>query len=597
MRSILLYIFAAIFLSSTTLRARFMPDVPVFNMDGDVDEARLIVRGFLDEEGNIQVQEIYKGEHPTNVLTVADGEKTYQWLSAPNKNDPIQSTNKIEVVAFLSGQTKDRYQLLSGYAGIVELKGTNVYLCGYDYPHEGFFRERLIDCQTLIRDEHFTRESFLSALIEQVTLCNRRDMLLTMPRSAERARKLISFFLEHHDKNNRMQIAAWLRPINPDEQKEILREIDDTEDIGTRCFLIGLAGDIPLSKDAFESLAPLIDLQTPRQVRRAAMIAATCIDAHEAAKHVLPLLHTSEPDLDEALMCLETPPTDIPPDVNTVDALLALSKEIKKQDAAGAPPISHEAQQALAQQLAEYVHPKLISFYFNWPLNRKPRCPDYVTSYLQAMLGVSWTSEQLEMWWKQQRKYIEADFNVGKSRDQARWFDAYQSADVVAKRFLVRFWMFTTPTNQLALVKAATEEKTATTAKAVISGLWNGGQLSNAAKKAMFENFLKVNFFVHTNLDGIKNYHGFYITGTTYFVFNTWINFRYSYAVDGKQVVKSSYQDGIELDKIIGDFYLGGAQGLYPGRIATALLELHQVDHYGNELWHAQWDLGPLRLP
>jgi hypothetical protein len=419
-----------------------------------------------------------------------------------------------------------------------------------------------------------------------------------MPRSAERAQKLISFLLEHGGNYHRWRITESLRPINSNEQKEILKEIASTDDISTKCFLVDLSGDIPLSKNAFDSIAPLVDVQNPRQLRRAAMWAISRINPPEATERLLPLIHITEPELDEALVSLGTPPTDVPPDLKVVDTLLSLSKEMQKQDTEGAPPISPEAQRALRQQLAQFVHPKLIAFYFNWPLNRKPRSPDYVTSYLQAMLGVQWPSDQLEAWWKQQRKIIETVYDLQKNRDQQKWFAAYQDADDVSKHFLVRLWIFTPATNQLALVKAATEKKTSGAAKSTITELWNSNHLSNEGKKAMFENFIKVDFVNETNFFGWKNHPDFYIYGTTLFPFNTWINYRHTIAVDGKEIWKSSFQDGIELEPRIGRFSLGSLSGPIIGRVATATLEIHQLDHYpdGKELWHAQWNLGPIKL-
>lgn len=598
-----LCISAAILLASATLCEGFSGGLyPVFEMERCVGDAKLVVRGLLDEKGNIQAQETFKGEQPTNILAVADGAKIYQTFLASMKGAAATSPNAIEVVAFLGEQIakgvlqSGAWQPVSGYAGMACLENTNVYLFGFGRGFGGFDSFPQPNAH---RDEHFTRDSFLAAVKEQVKVCSERDALLAMPKSAERAQKLIAFLLEHGGGYDRWRISGALRPINPDEQKEILNEIAGTTDISTKCFLIGLAGDIPLSKDAFDTISPLIDARNPPQLRRAAMFAVARINPPKATERVLPLVHVTEPELDQALASLGTPPTDVPPDLNVVNALLLLSKEIRRQDAKGEPPISGEAQRALGQELAQYVHPKLIAFYFNWPLDRKPRSPDYVTSYLQAMLGVRWSSEQLEAWWKQQRKIIEAVYDLQKSHDRKRWFDAYQDADDVSKHFLVRLWIFTPATNQLALVKAATEQKTAVAAKTIITELWNN-HLSNEAKQAMFENFVKVDFVdeAKTFSSRFKNQHELVTTLKFDYPFNTCIYYRTPIALDGKIFEPTTSQNQICLEPKLKEYRIGSTGGYVPGKVATGTLEIFQRDHYpdGKELWHAQWQLGPVPL-
>ena len=576
-------------LISTVARAA----LPVFfEMDRCVGDAKLIVHGFLDEKGNIEMRQVLKGEQPLSALTLADGSKTYLWLSNSMKDASVTPSNTIEVVAFLGGQIEDVWQPVMGYVGVAGLVNTNVYLCSFGTDFRDEFRQ-----PTARRDKHFDRDSFLAAVTAEIKVSGQQDALLSLPRSAERVQKLVSFLLEHGGSYHRWRITESLRPIDSDEQKEILREIANTNDIATKCFLIGLAGDLPLSTDAFNSIAPLIEKENPRTVRRAAMWAISRINPPEATELILPLITTKESELDAALVALESP-NNSPLDSKATDVLLSLSKEVRRHDADHTHSISGEEQQALHQQLAQYVHPKLISFYFDWLLQERPASPDYVTSDIQAMLGVQWPRSELEAWWKQQRKIIEPVYNLQNSHDQKKWFAAYQGADEVSQHLLVRLWMFTSGTNQLALVKAATEGKTAAAAKATITELWKAEHLSNEGKKAMFKNFLKVDFVDETNLFGWKNHSEFHIYGAALFPFNTWINYRYTVAVDGKQVWKSSFQDGIELEPSIKQFELGSLSGPFLGQAASATLEIHQLDHYpdGKELWHAQWNLGPIKL-
>jgi hypothetical protein len=46
------------------------------------------------------------------------------------------------------------------------------------------------------------------------------------------------------------------------------------------------------------------------------------------------------------------------------------------------------------------------------------------------------------------------------------------------------------------------------------------------------------------------------------------------------------------------EYRLGVMDGYVPGQVATGTLEIFQLEHYpdGKELWHAQWDLGPVQL-
>src|ERR1039458_6706416 len=65
---------AAMLLASATLCEGFSGGLyPVFEMERCVGDAKLVVRGLLDENGNLQAQETLKGEPTTNQLSVVDG--------------------------------------------------------------------------------------------------------------------------------------------------------------------------------------------------------------------------------------------------------------------------------------------------------------------------------------------------------------------------------------------------------------------------------------------------------------------------------------------------------------------------------------------
>jgi hypothetical protein len=564
-------------------------------MDRCVGEATLIVRGILDEKGNLQVQEVFKGEQPTNVLGIANGAQTFHMLHADMKTGSNQPATNIEVVAFLGSVAKDGWQPVSSWAGIAGIEGTNVFLFS-DTPERQFlFQEE----PTARRDEHLDRDGFLAAVREQVKLSQQRAALQAMPRSAQRAQKLFEFLVAHPGNYNHQQIVQSLRPLSPEEDQEILKEIAAAADVAAKRNLLDLARELPLPNDAFDSIAPLLDAQNPPAIRRSAMLAISRINPPEATKRILPLLHKTEPELDMALQSLEGP-GEVSLDLQVIDALLTLSAEIRQLDASGLPSISDAAHQQLRQQLAQYAHPKLVSFYFSWLPYHPLQEPDFLDSDLQAMLGIPLSRDGLEVWWQHQAQYVAASYDLQESRDQKKWLDAYQRADASARRLLLQLWTFTSATNQLALVKAAADDKTADAAKSAIAVLWKDGRLSNEAKKAMFEKFVEVEF-ASTDMaepHGHTDQHELTIHLTFSYPFDTYVNYQYPVALDGKVFFPSAQGGGFQLDPQMKEHTLNPLGGHVPGLEATATLELFQLDHYpgGKDLWRAQWQLGPIKL-
>jgi hypothetical protein len=131
----------------------------------------------------------------------------------------------------------------------------------------------------------------------------------------------------------------------------------------------------------------------------------------------LPFLHKTEPELDIALQSLEGP-GEVSLDLQVVDALLSLSAEIRQLDASGLQLNSPDAHRALQSKLAQYPHPKLVSFYFSWLPYHTAQSPDYLIADLQAMLGVQWSPDQLQYWWQQQAQNVTASFNLQDPQDQ-----------------------------------------------------------------------------------------------------------------------------------------------------------------------------------
>jgi len=329
------------------------------------------------------------------------------------------------------------------------------------------------------------------------------------------------------------------------------------------------------------------------------MSAISCINPSKATKRILPLLHFAEPELFNALQSLGGPAGDSR-DLQVVDALLSLSAEIRQRDGSGVQPISDDAMRSLQGVLAQYAHPKLVLFYFSWLPYHPSQAPDFLTPALQTMLNVGWSRDQLESWWKQQSPIAGGLYNLQDSQDQKKWFDAYARADETARRLLLQWWTFTSGTNQLPLVKAATDQKTAEAAKSAIAALWKNNHLSNEAKKAMFETFVKVAF---TSKDlaepaGHTDQHQLTMVLSFSYPFDTYVSYRYPVALDGKIFDPSAGGGGFQLEPTMKEHTLNPLGGYVPGQEATATLELFQLDHYpdGKDLWRTQWHLGPIKL-
>lgn len=594
---------AAMFLASITLCQGFSGRLyPVFEMDGCVGNASLIVRGFLDEKGNLDSSEVFKGSPPAQQIAIAEGEKIYQGLLAGMKEASAISSNAIEVVAFLGAQTKDGWQPDLGYAGVAGLEGTNVFLFGYGKVQGVIFDDRVMPVGL---DKLYTRESFLSAIKEEVRLDEQLDALCALPHTAANAQRILAFLLEHNGWYHHRRIveslrpsAGWVQPINAEVQTEVLEEIANTVDVTNKCVLLGLAADLHLSKEAFTPIAPLIETNHPPEVRQAAIWTLFRIDPSETTALLLPLITLKEPALYAALNVLQS--EDSTMDLKIVDTLLSFSQELRQQEAKNPRPASFNDEETLRQQLVRHVHPTLISFYFDWLHQNKPASPAYVTSDLQAMLGVKWERNEFESWWKQNRRTINSTYNLQNEAGRRRWFSTYQKADEVTKHILVRLWMLTPKTNQVALVKAVTDEKTAVMAKTAITELWNAKHLSNAGIQAMFENFVKVDFIDldKTMTNRFKSQHQLTVVLTFNYPFNIFVNYRHPIAIDGKVFPPTTSLGGVGLEPKMKEYRLGVMDGYVPGQVATGTLEIFQLEHYpdGKELWHAQWDLGPVQL-
>jgi len=580
--------------------------LPAFDLDRCTGDARWIVRGRLDASGRVQAEEVFKGDLPANVLTLVDGPNLFSdfqtALGVPT-NSPAES---IEVVAFLEKQTtNDLWQPVSDYAGLVGLENTNVWLREFGrFPVMTDSVGRL----ALQLDAHFNRTSFLTAIREAINLGRQRDALLALPPSAARVQQLITFLRAHNESYPHARIVQAWRPLDPEENREILREMAAATDLDTRCFLVGLADELPLGDDAFEILAPWMDAQYPGALRRAAMEAGSRINPVATSQRLVPMLHTTEPELAAVLRSLRSSGTE-PQDGQIIGALLTLSGEVRDQALQGAHTLSNEEQSELQQALRAYAHPRLAAFYYHWLTNVPPptvNTPDPVAEDLRTLLlGISGSREQLADWWRHQGAALEEVYHLPADKDLGRWLAAYQAGDATARHLLLRWWMYGPGTNQVALVRAATADQTADTAKAALAGLWygerpmaNADHLSYEAKQALFENFLTFKFVdqVGNYAQPFKNRHDLAIIGTCNFPFDAFISFRASIIVDGRTFGGSL--SGVGLEPKMKEWRFGSLSGAVPGKSASATIDIFQLERYpdGKKLWQVHQDLGTILL-
>jgi len=572
----------------------------MFEIDGVVGDASLIAHGFLDEHGNLAASEVFKGTLPAQPITVATGGNIYQGLLAGMKESSGNSSNTVEVVAFLGAQQKDGWQPCWGSAAVAGLAGTNVFLAGAGGGK--IFNDWNIPVGL---DQHFNRESFFAAIREEVRLDEQLDALCALPHTAGNVQEILAFLMKHKGWHHQRRvqeslrpIASWQEPINADVQAEVLKEIADTVDVTNKWVLLKLSANLHLSGEAFDPIASLIGTNQPPEVRRAAMWTLYRIDQSRTTARLLPGINLAEPELYTALPLLQS--EDSATDLKIAEVLLSLSHELRQQAIKSPGPDSFNDEEALRQQLVRHVNPDLMTFYFDWLLQDQPASAAFVCQDLQAMLGVRWNADQLKTWWELNRKRIQTTFSLQSDAGRQQWFSAYQDGDEAAKHFLVRLWMLTPATNQVALVKMAMEKKTAKAATAVITELWNAKHLGNEAIQAMFENFMKVDF-VDLDKDRknrFKSQHRLQVNLTFNYPFNTCIYYRVPIAVDGNLLPYTGSLSQLCPDPQTKEYQIGAVGGYLPGQVATGTLEVYQREHYpdGKELWHAQWDLGSIPL-
>jgi hypothetical protein len=166
---------AALWLATVALSSAWVAQKgpQVFSSTGCFRNSALIVRGLLDSNGRLKVQEVFAGGQ-TNVLAIDEGGKIYQRLHASMSVGPKQTPDTIEVVAFLagsgcslqSGKTNAFWVPVAGCGGIAGLDRINVYLFHLGDGSKGF--EGGWPVSIVQRDEHFSRDSFLAWVKENI---------------------------------------------------------------------------------------------------------------------------------------------------------------------------------------------------------------------------------------------------------------------------------------------------------------------------------------------------------------------------------------------------------------------------------------------
>jgi len=188
------------------------------------------------------------------------------------------------------------------------------------------------------------------------------------------------------------------------------------------------------------------------------------------------MLHTAAPELATVLRSLRSCRAESQ-DGQIIAALLTLSGEIRDPAPQGAHTLSNEEQMELQQALRAYAHPQPAAFYYHWLTNGVPpraSPPDPVAEDLRTLLGIGGSRKELTDWWRRQGAALETVYHLPADEDLRRWLAAYQGADATARHLLLRWWMYVPGTNQVTLVRAATVEKTADTAKPALAELnWN----------------------------------------------------------------------------------------------------------------------------
>ena len=571
--------------------------IPGFDLATCTGEARLIVRGRLEKTGKLTVVEVYQGRFDKNKpLTLRNGAELYTHLNRVKKQD-----GTLEVVAFLREDAGRGWEPFRGEAGMVRLEQQEVYAL-----LEGDGLRGLRETPTLARHPRYNRATFLAALREAVDTGRERRRLLSLPRSTDRARKLLTLLLKQEPRDRYYHlhlISRALLPVHPAEEQAILTALKKAR--AEECvWLLRLIATMPLTSKAFEPVAVYLDRKYPSEVRRGAMDTLRAVDAYRAAGRLAPLLSLNEPELANVLSCLTTgsdPWQNALFHPRAAEGLFLLANLIRQAALSEGGNARQQEIYLLLMRLREYAHPRHVAVLYTWGLAEGHPCCDQALAELQRLTGLKYTRGQWRdwlTWWRKAGPLLEASYDLRSDAGRLRWLKAYQGADPAARRLLRQLWFYEKDIDEAALLKAA-EGQYALGAKAALAELWERRRLSCPSRQAIVEKFLGVELVeLPSRSPTIAGWRELHLAIRRNFPFPkaAWVQPRSDIAIGRKPRLSGSWGSLCLADD---HKFLGSLSGSFKGAPdARALLEVREVDHAhgGKVLWTARWSLGPLKL-
>lgn len=579
---------------------------PSFDLDHCSGNASLIVQGRLESNGIVRVDQVL---HPNAVnsgtLSLQDGTTAYQSISRVMNLDG----GSREVVVFYTDRSESGRMSIWGLAGVVGLLENRVYTVG------GGDEMKRVPPQFRLNPE-YSRDSFMQALRAALDMRSRLETILAMPRSAERAEKLIDFQLLHSRANGTQHgkpgasfvapaVVRGMRPVDPSEQKTLVQRINQAQKSEEAAELLELAGTIPLDAGAFGELSKFLDRTQFPIVRRAAMRTLSQIDPAAAAENIVPYLTPMEPELETAITSLgggSYPSSEPKLSMQIADALLNLAKTLPEgRGLHGGVQLTRE-RYALIHQIRHYAHPRAAVVLYDIAMSNDT-ARDTALSELMTITGLKWSREEKEKWdnwWQKAQPILSQDYDLSTEAGRAAWEKAYDAADESVRRVLVRLWAFQDAIDEELLLKSSTARPAPGGATAALMELWRVGRLSPSMRHKLFESYFFMEITQGTIDPANPNYRNVYIWGTPLIPFppGTEIKYSYSIVMGGEPNLSGKPENSVVLEGRIP--ILLGSLGRPAAAQPTfkALIQIRQMDNYGTrqEIWSMKRTFGPLTL-
>jgi hypothetical protein len=587
-----------------------------FDLDVCTGEARLVVLGQLDPDGRLKVARVLRGKTPKDGTLSLGSDGGYWSLELARS---MRQDSPVEVVAFLEQRGEDPlpdkdgapWQPVRGRAGLVGLGPERVYLYG-PVVKLGNLQGETEACYHDIPDRGYSRASFLMAVAEAVADADERDRLLALPRSADRARKLLDFLLGHSESSASYHlglIARGLKPAHRAEEGAVLEAIKQAAVPAERELLLRLAGAVPLSGGAFEEVADWAERVHPPEVRRAAIESLARVVPYRAAGRLARLLSVDDPEVESVLRAVgDGADPDLSPRLNpeAVDALLVMACDLRQRVKAEGRDARRKLGDLLLDQVHHYAHPRLVPVLYEWARADAHGTGLRAYCYLRSLTGLEYAPEDRaswEAWWQGASRVLGARYDLQTEAGRRAWLEAYQYTDPAARRLLMRLWLFEPEIDEAWLLKAARGKKEADAAKAVLADLWRGRRLSPETKEAVVRAFVAVRL-VEEPSPNRKQFPGsreLRLVADRDFPFpeEAWVQPGYDITIGDRPPRLGDSWGAISLEGT-GSITLGAmGGGKYLGSpSARAVLAVREVNpHDGNKVaWQVQWSLGPVQL-